>query len=106
MMSDAGKSAKARTLLVVGAHSADFVWRAAGAIAVMASNGGKAMAVALSYGERGESGELWKEPGQTVQNGKRIRHPEASRPAEALAATSRCVHLGHHPLTFDNDAMD
>ncbi len=105
MMSDAGKSAKARTLLVVGAHSADFVWRAAGAIAVMTSNGGKAMVVALSYGERGESGELWKEPGQTVENVKRIRHAEASRAAEALGATFVCFDLGDYPLNVDNDAL-
>jgi 4-oxalomesaconate hydratase len=49
-----------RRLLVVGAHSADFVWRAAGTIAVTTSQGGQANVIALSYGERGESGELWK----------------------------------------------
>ena len=54
-----------RTMLVIGAHSADFVWRAAGAIAVLTAQGGKAVVVALSYGERGESGELWKDPAQT-----------------------------------------
>ena len=50
-----------KTLLVFGAHSADFVWRAAGTIAVVTSQGGTAAVIALSYGERGESGELWKE---------------------------------------------
>ena len=64
-------------LLVVGAHSADFVWRAAGAIARHAAAGGEARVVALTYGERGESGELWKQPDQTVENVKRIRHAEA-----------------------------
>ena len=48
-------------LLVIGAHSADFVWRAGGVIAVATSSGGSARVLALSYGERGESGELWKE---------------------------------------------
>ena len=48
-----------RTLLVVGAHSADFVWRAAGTIALISAQGGSATVVALSYGERGESGEWW-----------------------------------------------
>ncbi len=52
-----------RTILVVSAHSADFVWRAAGAIAKVVEHGGKAHVVSLSYGERGESGELWKEAG-------------------------------------------
>ena len=99
------ENARARTMLVVGAHSADFVWRAAGAIAVLTSAGGKAIVVALSYGERGESGELWKEPGQTVENVKRIRHAEASQAAEALGASFQCFDLGDYPLTIDHTAL-
>jgi LmbE family N-acetylglucosaminyl deacetylase len=57
-------------LLIVGAHSGDFVWRAAGAIAIVTSRGGEAWVVALSYGERGESGDLWDELDQTVENVK------------------------------------
>jgi 4-oxalomesaconate hydratase len=94
-----------RTLLVVGAHSADFVWRAAGAIAVLTAQGGKAVVVALSYGERGESGELWKDPAQTVENVKRIRHAEATRAAEALGASFQCFDLGDYPLTIDAAAL-
>src|SRR5918999_3415623 len=56
-----------RKLLIVGADSRDFVWRGAGAIAVATSRGGEARVVALSYGERGESGDLWDEPDQTVE---------------------------------------
>ena len=52
-------------MMVVGAHAADFVWRAGGVIAMTTQAGGTASVIALSYGERGESGELWKEPGQT-----------------------------------------
>ena len=62
-----------KKLLVIGAHSADFVWRAAGTIALVTSQGGSATVIALSYGERGESGELWKEPGP--DHGKRQAHP-------------------------------
>lgn len=94
-----------RTMLVVGAHSADFVWRAAGAIAVLTAQGGKAVVVALSYGERGESGELWKEPGQTVENVKRIRHAEASQAAEALGASFQCFDLGDYPLSVDTSVL-
>ena len=39
--------------MVVGAHSADFVWRSGGAVAVTTSQGGSALVLALSYGERG-----------------------------------------------------
>jgi 4-oxalomesaconate hydratase len=102
-MSDA---AKARTLLVIGAHSADFVWRAGGAIAVVTANGGKAHVVALTYGERGESGELWKEPGQTVENVKHIRHAEAEQAAGALGASFRCLDLGDYPLHITTEALE
>jgi 4-oxalomesaconate hydratase len=91
----------ARRLLVIGAHSADFVWRAGGAIAVCTLAGGAARVIALSYGERGESGELWKEEGQTIENVKRIRHGEAERAAAALGAQFDCLDLGDYPLEID-----
>jgi len=85
-------------LLVVGAHAADFVWRAAGAIAVHTAAGWRATVVALSYGERGESGDLWKEPSQTVENVKRIRHQECARAASELGAEFLPFDLGDYPL--------
>jgi 4-oxalomesaconate hydratase len=94
-----------RRLLAVGAHAADFVWRAGGALALTAENSGAASVIALSYGERGESGELWKEPEQTVENVKRIRHGEAERAAAALGASFRCLDLGDYPLEVEGDAL-
>jgi len=90
---------------VIGAHSADFVWRAGGAVAKAVSLGGVAEVIALSYGERGESGELWKEEGQTVENVKRIRHGEAERAAAHLGASFRCLDLGDYPLEIDAGAL-
>jgi len=94
-----------RKLLVIGAHSADFVWRAGGVVAVTTSGGGSALVLALSYGERGESGELWKEPGQTVERVKEIRHGEAERAAAALGAEFDCLDLGDYPLEIGKDAL-
>jgi 4-oxalomesaconate hydratase len=94
-----------RRMLVIGAHSADFVWRAGGAIAVTTANGGTARVVALSYGERGESGELWKEEGQTVERVKEIRHGEAERAANALGADFAALDLGDYPLEIDRDGL-
>jgi 4-oxalomesaconate hydratase len=94
-----------RRLLVVGAHSADFVWRAAGAVAVHTAHGGEATVVALSYGERGESGVLWKQDGQTEGNVKRIRHEEASKAAAAVGAGFTAFDLGDYPLRVDDDAV-
>jgi 4-oxalomesaconate hydratase len=94
-----------RRLLVIGAHSADFVWRAGGAIAACTAAGGIADVVALSYGERGESGELWKDPDQTVENVKRIRHAEAERATAHLGATFSCLDFGDYPLDIDDERL-
>jgi 4-oxalomesaconate hydratase len=95
-----------RKVQVIGAHSADFVWRAGGAVAKAVENGGTAEVIALSYGERGESGELWKQEDQTVDNVKRIRHGEAEAAAGALGASFRCLDLGDYPLQIDADALN
>lgn len=94
-----------KKLLVIGAHSADFVWRAGGTIALVTSEGGSAAVIALSYGERGESGELWKEPNQTVENVKRIRQEQASAAARTLGADFRCLDLGDYPLNITDKAI-
>ena len=91
--------------MVIGAHSADFVWRAGGAVAVTTSAGGAAHVLALSYGERGESGELWKEPGQTIERVKDVRQGEAERAAAALGADFVCLDLGDYPLEIDKDGL-
>jgi 4-oxalomesaconate hydratase len=95
-----------KRLLVIGAHSADFVWRAGGTIALLTLQGGSAIVLALSYGERGESGALWKEPNQTVENVKRIRHEQASEAAGIVGASFRCLDLGDYPLVVTDAAME
>src|SRR4051794_27032973 len=94
-----------RRVQVIGAHSADFVWRAGGAVAKAVAGGGEAEVVALSYGERGESGELWKEEGQTLGNVKRIRHGEAERAAAHLGASFRCLDFGDYPLQIVGERL-
>jgi 4-oxalomesaconate hydratase len=94
-----------RHLLSIGAHAADFVWRSGGALAVAAERGGRASVIALSYGERGESGELWKQEGQTVENVKAVRHREAEAAAGKLGAEFRCLDLGDYPLEVEGEAM-
>src|SRR3954462_4974543 len=94
-----------RRVQVIGAHSADFVWRAGGAVAKAVAGGGEAEVIALSYGERGESGELWKQEGQTVENVKQVRHAEAEKAAAHLGASFRCLDLGDYPLQIDGDAL-
>jgi 4-oxalomesaconate hydratase len=95
-----------KKILVIGAHSADFVWRASGTIATVTSQGGSAIVLALSYGERGESGELWKEPDQTVERVKQIRHDQAIEAAGIVGADFRCLDLGDYPLNITETALE
>jgi 4-oxalomesaconate hydratase len=94
-----------RSLLSIGAHAADFLWRSGGALALAAEQG-EAHVLALSYGEKGESGELWKEEGQTIDNVKKIRHEEGERAANTLGADFRCLDLGDYPLEVQGEALD
>jgi 4-oxalomesaconate hydratase len=91
---DSGKD----TVLVVSAHAADFVWRAGGAIALYASRGCRVQVLCLSYGERGESEKLWRQPGMTLEQVKKVRHGEAERAAEVLGAEIRFFDVGDYPL--------
>ena len=95
-----------RRIQVIGAHSADFVWRAGGAIAKTVELGGEAEVIALSYGERGESGELWKIEGQTIENVKKLRDAEAQAAAAALGASFRCLDLGDYPLQIGKSELE
>jgi len=87
-----------KNILVVSAHAADFVWRAGGAIALYHQRGYRVRIVCLSYGERGESQQAWKEPGITVDRVKQIRGEEATRAAEILGAEIRFYDCGDYPL--------
>ncbi len=93
------------TALVVSAHSADFVWRAAGAIALYADRGWKIKVVCLSYGERGESAKLWNQPGMTLDRVKRNRHEEAEAAAAVLGAEVEFFDVGDYPMRVSDDAL-
>ena len=71
----------------MSAHSADFVWRRR-RDRDRDDRRGTAVVVSLSYGERGESGELWKQEGQTIENVKAIRRGEAETAAGSSAPRS------------------
>ena len=95
-----------KNLLVVGAHSADFVWRAAGTIAVTTSQGGSATVLALSYGERGESAKLWREPGMTLDRVKANRREEAGAAAKLLGAEIEFFDCGDYPMRVGVDVVE
>ncbi|GEO25313.1 GlcNAc-PI de-N-acetylase [Alicyclobacillus acidoterrestris] len=94
-----------KTITVVSAHSADFVWRAGGAIALYHDLGYRVRVLCLSYGERGESARLWKD-GKTLDEIKQIRRAEAQRAAEILGAEVRFLDAGDYPLEVTKDLQD
>lgn len=75
-------------LLVVSAHSADWVWRSSGTIAKYLAGGAQVFVVCLTYGARGESGPLWRQEGQTAENVKKIRLTESMNAAKVLGVTN------------------
>jgi 4-oxalomesaconate hydratase len=86
------------TMLVISAHSADFVWRAGGAIALYAQRGYRVCIACLTYGERGESAKLWKQPGMTLERVKAARQKEAEKAASVLGGETIFFDAGDYPL--------
>ena len=88
-----------KTVLVVSAHAADFVWRAGGAIALHEKRGYDVTVVCLSFGERGESAKLWKLGDTTLEKVKMARRKEAEAAAKALDVHDiQFFDLGDYPL--------
>ncbi|MCQ8782684.1 PIG-L deacetylase family protein [Mangrovibrevibacter kandeliae] len=94
-----------KTALVISAHSADFVWRCGGAIALHGKRGYDVTVVCLSYGERGESAKLWKASDATLEGVKAARRTEAENAARALGvADIQFFDCGDYPLELDREA--
>jgi len=87
-----------KTVLVVSAHSADFVWRAGGAIALYTNRDYEVTIACLSLGERGESAKLWKKQGMTLERVKEDRRLEAEKAAAVLGAKLVYFDLGDYPM--------
>ncbi len=94
-----------KSIIVVSAHAADFVWRAGGAIALYASRGYRVRILCLSFGERGESQGAWKQPDMTIERVKQIRHAESSRAAEILGAEIRFFDSGDYPIRVSDETV-
>ena len=95
-----------KTALVVSAHSADFVWRCGGAIALHAEQGYQVTVVCLSYGERGESAKLWRQAGMTMERVKASREQEAKKAAEVLGVHDiQFWDLGDYPINLTDAAF-
>jgi 4-oxalomesaconate hydratase len=96
----------AKSILVVSAHAADFVWRAGGAIALYRSRGCRVRVLCLSFGERGESQGAWKQAGMTIERVKETRRTESETAAEILGAEIRFFDCGDYPLQVSAETID
>ncbi len=95
-----------KKLLVIGAHSADFVWRSAGTIAKAIEEGAETLVICMSYGERGESGELWKEnPQRSIDNVKEIRQEQAQKAADILETPIQFLDWGDYPMLISDERI-
>ena len=94
-----------KTIYVISAHAADFVWRAGGAIALYAERGYRVRILCLSYGERGESERLWKQPGMTLERVKELRQAESQKAADILGAEIRFFDSGDYPIKASEETV-
>lgn len=95
-----------KKMLVVSAHAADYVWRAGGTIAKYVQNGAEVHLVILSFGGRGESNDLWKQPDATAESVKMIRKSETQAAAKILGIENvEYWDLQDYPIQTD-DALD
>ncbi|HJQ46968.1 MAG TPA: PIG-L deacetylase family protein [Amycolatopsis sp.] len=93
------------SLLVISAHAGDFVWRAAGAIALATSRGQRAKVLCLTFGERGESAKAWRE-GKKLDEIKAQRRGEAESAAGVLGAEIEFLDAGDYPLRETDELVD
>ncbi|MFX5562846.1 PIG-L family deacetylase, partial [Acinetobacter baumannii] len=68
--------------------------------------GGTTLVVAMSYGERGESGELWKEdPNRTEESVKIIRREQANKAADIIGTPIQFLDWGDYPMLLTDERI-
>lgn len=93
------------SVLVFGAHAADYCFRAGGTIIRYLQAGARVKVVSATFGERGESAPRWKDEGATVDSVKMIRRKEAEAAAAALGVEVDFLDLNDNPLVIDEQRM-
>lgn len=92
------------SVLVISAHAVDFVWRCAGTIAHYSKNGSIVRILDLTFGEKGESADIWRRHDNiTLEEVKELRKAEAQKCANILGAEIRFLDFGDHPLVMNEE---
>ncbi len=95
-----------KSIVVICAHTGDFVWRCAGAVALHVKLGYRVVIICLSYGERGEAGKLYSDPAMTQQKARAIRRIEAEEAASILGAEIAFFDGDDYMLRTDEAMLD
>lgn len=93
------------SMVVVSAHSVDFVWRAGGTIAKYVERGWDVNVLVLSLGVRGESASLWKTAGQTYSGVAEIRKEESSAAGAVLGCSLHYFDLEDYRLDITEKTL-
>ncbi len=95
-----------RHILVVSAHAADWCTRAGGTILRYLQQGAEVTVFALTYGERGESGEYWAaHPTSTLDACKQSRKREALAAARLMGVNIEFFDCDDYPLVLSADQI-
>ena len=95
----------AGSMVVVSAHSVDFVWRAGGTIAKYVELGWDVNVLVLSLGVRGESASLWKGQSQTYDAVAAVRRAESTEAAEILGCKLHFFDLVDYRMAITSDVI-
>jgi 4-oxalomesaconate hydratase len=94
-------------ILVFIAHVADFCSRCGGTLALYTRNNVKVHVVCLTFGERGESGDYWRQLGDTsVSDAKKTRRVEAEAAATVLGTTIQFLDFNDYPLEINRERIE
>ncbi len=94
------------SVLVLGAHAADWCFRAGGTASAYAERGARVKVVCATFGERGESTPLWADPTSTIQSVKATRRQEATTAADILGVDIDFLDFDDNPLVIDRDRLE
>lgn len=93
-------------ILVVSAHAADFCTRAGGTLIRYAQAGARITILALTFGERGESGAYWAANADgTIEDCKAVRRSEAAAAAACIGARIEFLDYDDYPLAMDTERI-
>jgi len=96
-----------KNILVVAAHLGDFIWRSGGTIAKHSKAGDTVHVVAVTCGLRGESNDIWKEEGMTMDQARERRLVEAKEAAAILGVAKLDIwDYEDYPLVITREIID